>query len=230
MSVALPVTEWVLVSLGGTPPLPKPPLTLAFEDSTYGGYSGCNWFGGRYVAARDTLRFVGEITSTLRGCPGPISDQEVRYVNTLRDVRRFTHAADTLRLHGSDGRTTHEFVRRRLRAMNPAQLQGTRWWLVSIGDSVPAAGVRITLGFQGDSLRGHAGCRDFAGTYHATGHRFGITSMAMLQADCADERRLLREGQFTSALSESKNYQIEGTTLLLLPVSGEVLRFEREAP
>ncbi|HEU4560821.1 MAG TPA: META domain-containing protein [Longimicrobium sp.] len=227
---ALPGTEWVLVSLGGTRPLPMPPLTLAFEDSTYGGYSGCNWFGGHYVAGRDTLRFVREISSTLRGCSGPISDQESRYVNTLRDVRRFTHAADTLRLRGGDGRTTHELVRRHLQAMDPAQLQGTRWRLVSIGNQAPPAGTRITLAFQGDSLRGHAGCRDFVGTYHATGHRFHVTSMSMLQFDCPDEQRLLREGEFTGALSESRDYQIQGTTLLLIPVSGQVVRFEREAP
>ena len=125
----LPGTEWVLVRLNGAPPLPMPPVTLAFTDSTYGGYGGCNWFGGRYVAGADTLRTVGEISSTLRGCAGPIGDQEQRYVNTLRDVRGFRHAADTLRLHGADRRTVLELVRRRLRAMDPARLQGTRCWL-----------------------------------------------------------------------------------------------------
>jgi heat shock protein HslJ len=224
----LPGTEWVLVRLHGAPPLPMPPVTLAFTDSTYGGYGGCNWFGGRYVAGADTLRTVGEISSTLRGCAGPIGDQEQRYVNTLRDVRGFRHAADTLRLHGGDRRTVLELVRRRLRAMDPARLQGTRWRLVAMGDSVPPQGARITLAFQGDSLRGHAGCRDFTGTYNATGHRFHMTSMAMVQMECGDERRLLEEGAFTGALSETRDYQLEGDTLLLLPVSGQVLRFTRD--
>ena len=228
--VRLPGTEWVAVSLHGARPLPMPPLTVAFEDSTFGGYDGCNWFGGRYAAGRDTLRFVGEIGSTLRGCAGPISQQATQYANVFRGVRPFSRAGDTLRFRGDDGRTVLELVRRRLRAMDPAQLQGTRWRLVSIGNRVPPAGARITLAFQGDSLRGHAGCRDFTGTYHTRGHRFHVTSMAMVQMECVDERRLLQEGEFTGALSESRDYQIDGDTLLLLPVSGEVVRFERESP
>lgn len=226
VSGGLPGTEWVLVSLDGARPLPKPPLTVAFEDSTFGGYSGCNWFGGHYAAGRDTLRFVGPISSTLRGCAGPISQQEMRYANAFRGVRRFSRAGDTLRIWGGDGQTALELVRRRLRAMDPAQLQGTRWRLVSIGNRAAPPG--ITLAFQGDSLRGHAGCRDFTGTYDARGHRIHVTSMAMVQMECADERRLLQEGEFTGALSETRDYQVQGTTLLLLPVSGENLRFERE--
>ncbi|HYH81278.1 MAG TPA: META domain-containing protein [Longimicrobium sp.] len=221
----LPGTEWMLVSTNGTRPLPMPPLTVMFDDTTFGGYGGCNWFGGRYTAGGDTLR-LREISSTARGCSPPIADQEARFIRALGDAWTVHQSADSLRLHAGGG-VVLEFVRRRLRAMDPAQLQGTRWRLVSIGNR-PAESLRATLSFTRDSLRGFAGCRDFTGTYHAVGHRIGVTSLAMRQMECADDRLLREEGDFTTALSESRDFQIERSSLLLLPVSGEVLRFERE--
>lgn len=220
-------TEWVLVSLRGARPLPNPPITLSFEDSAFGGYGGCNWMGGRYAAGRDTLR-TWDVSQTLRGCAGPIQDQEERFVRTLGDVRRYGITGDTLRLRNAPGEVVLEFVRRRRAAMDPAALRGTRWRLVAMGDRAPLPDARITIAFSADSIRGHAGCRDYTGSYAATGHRLRVTSLAMNGTECRREPLWAQEGDFTNALSETTDFQLEGRVLRLLTVSGGVLRFERE--
>ncbi len=63
-------TEWVLESLNGQPLLKDTNITLEFDDGRFGGYSGCNWYGGDYAVTSTTVDFVSGPT-TLIGCDTP---------------------------------------------------------------------------------------------------------------------------------------------------------------
>jgi heat shock protein HslJ len=222
-------SEWVLVSMGGAAPLERPPVTLTFDTAGVGvgGYAGCNWYGSRFAAAAgDTLR-MGPVEMTARGCPEPIMGQEERFVRTLGAVRGFGVAGDTLVFRGARGEPVLRFVRRRLAAMDPARLQGIEWRLVRFHDAAPLAGSRITLAFTPDSIRGHAGCRDYTGSYHARGHRLNVTYLTMHELECRREHLLVQEGDFTTALSETTDFQLRGDSLFLLTVSGRPVVFVR---
>jgi heat shock protein HslJ len=220
--------EWVLTEIRGRPALARPQVTLSFEDTTFGGYGGCNWMGGRYAAGGDTLR-AGEVTQTMRACgdPAPMS-QEVDLVRALGEVRRYRAAGDTLVLSGASGEPLLRFAARRLAATDPAALLGA-WRLVDDDGRAPIAGTRPNVSFSADSLRGHGGCRGFSGSYHADGNRLSVTSIAMGETECSRPHLLAQEDGFTSGLSESSHFQVTGDTLRLLRVGGAVLRLVRDS-
>ena len=59
-------TEWLLVDVNGTPPLPKVQATLSFvEAGRVAGNGSCNRFTGSVTVSGDKLR-VGPLASTLR--------------------------------------------------------------------------------------------------------------------------------------------------------------------
>lgn len=216
-------TEWVLVELGGRPVPARPQATLAFEDSAVGGFSGCNWFGGPAAIGADTIR-TAELSMTMIGCPEPVAGQESRFLGAVREARRFRVLGDTLVLAGGSGEL--RLRRRRLAQMDPAALQGTRWRLARLDDR--AAPGRMTLSFSRDSIAGQGGCRDYTGSYTATGHRLRVTSIAMADTECGREAMLRPEGDFTTGLSETTDFQVRGDTLVLHTVTGGTLVFSRE--
>ncbi|HEX8391534.1 MAG TPA: META domain-containing protein [Longimicrobium sp.] len=225
-AAALDGTEWTVVQLRGAPPLPLPPLTLRFDADSYGGYGGCNRFGGPYQIAADTFR-TAEVESTLMACPDPIGSQELALHAALKDARRVRMAGDTLRLLGDDGTAVIVAARRRLAQMDPARLHG-RWRLVEVGGVSPPAVPGVYLAFIGGSeLRGFAGCRIFTGAYVARGHRLSVTTIAMTGTECLREDLLRFEGGFTTELSGTTDYQIAGDTLILHTLSGRPIRLLR---
>jgi heat shock protein HslJ len=222
----LPGTEWTVVELRGAPPLPLPPLRLRFDTASVGGFGGCNWFGTRYEIKGDTIRTF-EVQSTLIGCDDPVGRQELALHAAIKEAQRVLVAGDTLRMRNAADAVVIVAVRRRLVAMEPAQLRG-RWRLVEKVGMPHRVGPDGHMAFSGDSVRGFAGCRDFVGTYYARGHRLGFTSISMNATECAQADRLRFEGVFTTDLSSTTDYQIAGDTLTLHTSSGRRVRFVRE--
>lgn len=86
---ALGGSEWMLRDVGGTPALAGGDASLAFLDGERANGSGsCNRFTATYTLGADgSLRF-GPIATTRRACPGPIGEQEARYLRALESAER----------------------------------------------------------------------------------------------------------------------------------------------
>jgi heat shock protein HslJ len=113
--------------------------------------------------------------------------------------------------------------------MDPADLVGTRWQVVTMNGQPPLAGTTLTIVFDSATeLSGHAGCRDYRGTYQAEGDDLSLRFLEMTSLECADQARLLQEGEFTTRLSEATRWRLDGDTLEIHGAGGAVMVLERE--
>lgn len=81
--------EWLVEKIGGQPVIADAEVTILFmeEDRVAGGAS-CNRFFGSYKLSGEGLTF-GQMGGTLMACPGPLADQEARFLKLLQDTYRF---------------------------------------------------------------------------------------------------------------------------------------------
>jgi heat shock protein HslJ len=217
-------SEWQLLRLDGQPALAGHAITLEFEPARLGGYAGCNWYGATWRPEAGRLR-VGGIESSARGCSEDAMAQEARFLAHLRENPAYRFESDRLTLADARGAAAVVFSRRVATVMDPAALLGTRWRLREAGS--PARPIRMTI--HADRIEGFAGCRPFEADYIAKGDRITIASLRMRELDCAAGAAMLeREGRFTTALSESLHYLLDGDALTLTTWGGQQLVFERE--
>jgi len=97
-------TSWRLVDLSGTPALAEPQATISFpEEGRVAGGASCNRFFGSATITGDAIA-LGSLGATKMACPGPIMDQEKRYLEALGNATRFSIAGTTLTIwtKGSD--------------------------------------------------------------------------------------------------------------------------------
>ncbi|MFY9942420.1 MAG: META domain-containing protein [Desulfobacterales bacterium] len=81
--------EWVVAEIGGRPVIADTEVTILFmeEDRVAGGAS-CNRFFGSYKLSGEGLTF-GQMGGTMMACPGPLADQETRFLKLLQETYRF---------------------------------------------------------------------------------------------------------------------------------------------
>ena len=106
-------TAWVLTEIRGEPALGEEEITLVVDDSTAGGNSGCNHYGGTPRITDGTFRLV-DLAATLRACEDTrLMDQESDYLAILAQTSAWdiegdrlelvTDTGDTLVFRASDG-------------------------------------------------------------------------------------------------------------------------------
>jgi heat shock protein HslJ len=125
------------------------------------------------------------------------------------------------------------FERIRHEAMNPEDLIGTIWALTSLDGEGPVEGSIITLGFHDDRhASGHAGCREYAASYQASGDEIRFPSLTMTgdESCLADEALYRQEGRYTDALSWATRYRVSEEALEIWTARGEVLLYEPGLP
>jgi heat shock protein HslJ len=231
-------TEWMLASLRGQSPLEGSQITLAFKDGGLGGFAGCNAYGGgpdsgRYITAGDGSLTIPEIAITAMACLSPqgIMEQEQAYVEALRRAAIYRLADSRLEIQDASGETILIFARQEDCTMEPSDLVGTTWQLVSIDGQDPVQGSAITLAFYDEHrVGGHAGCRDYVALYEAEGNDLGFDYTAMLGAVCQHEGLLEQEGAYTTILGWTAHYRLDEGQLELRTVRGEALVEEMPAP
>jgi len=227
---ALDGTRWIVTSLNGDRPIAGSNITLSFEGGTISGYDGCNWYGSSYSASDTTLE-LGPAESTQRKCetPAGVMLQEGKYHEILREVTAVHMAGDRLAMANRAGDTVLLLAPRIRAAMNPDDLIGTSWQLRSVNDTIEKY-APITLTLMSDQISGFAGCRGYAGTYQARGDEIRILSVAMTATECAHgEAALLREGRFTTDLSEASHYVLGGDSLVIVTAPARRLVFTAAA-
>ena len=229
---ALDDTEWVLTSLNGSSLLEGSNITLNFTGTEVGGFAGCNAYGGEYTAADEgTLTIPGfAITEQLCQTPDGIMQQEDAYTEALLSAATYRVTDDRLEIANAAGETTLVFTMKEEFPMDPSDLVGTTWQLVSMDGRSPVEGSTITLAFHGENqnqVSGSAGCRGYVGGYEASGDDIRFPWLAMIGAACLEQEVLMRqEGQYTDHFSWATNYRLGEEQLEILTARGEVLVFE----
>lgn len=81
--------EWVVEEIGGRPVIAGADVTILFmEEDRVAGSASCNRFIGGYRLTGEGLSF-SQLGGTLMACPGPLADQEARFLKLLQETYRF---------------------------------------------------------------------------------------------------------------------------------------------
>ena len=112
------------------------------DAATAGGYSGCNQYGGRYVAGEDGALQFRELANTLMACDKPegVQDQETAFLAALNTIDAYTLDAEGRLTLLADGAEAMTFTAVEELPMNPEDLVGTAWKLTEMDGEPPVAG------------------------------------------------------------------------------------------
>ncbi len=224
-------SEWILAELNGAGLLPGTNITLSFDEGSAGGFGGCNAYGGSYEKAGGGALSFSTMEMTLQFClePQGVMEQEEAYLAALQKAAAYRAVGDRLEIEDGEGELLLVLLQKARADMDPADLLGTEWRLVSLNGAAPVEGSTITIEFADDgSASGMAGCREYTATYAASGDeiRFPSQSMSGDDACLEDEAIYLQEGRFTDALTWATNYRLGEGRLEIETARGEVLSFE----
>ena len=170
---------WILETIDGQPPVTGTHLTLTISGPHFGGFDGCNSFGGRHRSGTPVVEPDGSISAppfaiTDAGCPtDAVLDQANRYLEAMTQEARARVVDDQLHIVDDAGEVALVFAR----DDNPLivrriELAGTGWRLV---DRDGIYGERPTiLVFLDDQAAVATSCRDYAISYTANAGRMRI--------------------------------------------------------
>jgi len=229
--VDLDGTEWVLTSLHGNDLLEGSHITLNFGPEGFGGFAGCNRYGGEYAAANEGELAAHQLWLTEMECEMPgLQEQEQSYIEALNDAAAYRVMDDRLEIEDAAGKTMLVFAQKEEFVMNPDDLPGTAWQLASLNGS-PFIEGSITLVFHSDHrVSGHVGCRDYVASYQASGDDIGFPSFAMMGSfEPCSEASLTQESEYTTVLGWAADYRLNEGRLEILTERGEKLVFESSA-
>ena len=230
---------WVLRTLDGEPVLDGTFVWMRLDGNEYEGLDGCNVFGGRHqdgkpVASADGGFDAPPSSSTAIGCeiPEGILEQADRYIELLRQGRRFRVEDDRLAILGGQGEERLVFVRQTPLAGEAVELADTAWRLIA-EDSTDTDVRNAPLVFLDERHAvGITACRGYVAAYRVSGERLNSYATSMTEygrPGCSEEARR-QEGQFTTDLSRAIEYSVsreDGTRRLRIRTSrGRTLTFE----
>ena len=231
---------WVLQEVDGRPLVDGMYATLTIDGSYFGGFDGCNSFGGRHESGELVVRRNGQISVppfaiTAAGCPTPeILDQADRYLEAMG--QRATARAVDDRLHVTDpsGAVALVFARQRPLAGRPVELAGTSWRLLD-DDASYGNGVTTLVFLHSWAAVGTTVCRDYQIGYTASNGNIRVPSMGMAGSTerCSGEATR-GVTQFVEDLGWANEYsvqRVQGSEQLVVRTSrGETLTFEPLVP
>ncbi|MDI7277870.1 MAG: META domain-containing protein, partial [Anaerolineae bacterium] len=222
-------TEWVLTTLNGAPLAEGTHITLNLYYGEATGFAGCNRYTVHYTLTGEGALSVGSVSVTAAKCPQPegVMEQEQAYVDALRSVASYRLGDGRLELRDAAGNAILSFQERKPLSMDPADLVGTEWQLVSWDGRALIEGSRLTIAFAEGEVRGEAGCRGYTGIYEASGDhiRFPMLSMSETEPACSEDL-LRQEGDYTTSLGWVSHYRLGSGQLELLTERGETLAYE----
>jgi heat shock protein HslJ len=104
-------TSWVLMAYRKSRPIPETTITATFEDGQVRGSAGCNSYSGSYQVSDNTIT-VDEIAITEMAClePEGIMEQEMVFIEFIRDAQTFRSTDGQLQIFRSDGHEALTFV------------------------------------------------------------------------------------------------------------------------
>ena len=234
-------SKWLLAEVNGDVLIYGTYATLTINGDSYGGYDGCNDFGGMWddgtpIAGPDGTFAVPETVRTLQLCSGVdgLMEQADSYVTALREGNTFRLEGDRLEILDEADEVRLVLVRKSPLPGNPVELIGTSWRIVE-GDE--GSGARApTLAFLSDYIAaGVTSCRAYVVHYRIHDERLSFPAMSMTGTTkgCGEELFEL-EGSYTDHLSLSDDYSVDttasGRLLRIRTRSGRILMYEPLSP
>ncbi len=222
--------EWFLNTLDGEPLIERTNIILAFDESSFSGFAGCNGYGGPAETDEEGNITFGEMSSQAEGCiePEGVLDQEINYLDQLLDMEKYRVENGELTLSIPESEQTLIYTLREPFEMDPQLLEDSSWKLLATDDFPLIEDSEITLSFSNGEIVGFAGCRDYRGEYEAEGDEIRFPMIMMLGEVCEEEGLLIQEGKFTTALELSIHYQVQDDQFALILATGETVIFERQ--
>ena len=216
--------EWVLTDIGQVPesglsgrPAPAGTRTdLTFTSrrlgpgdgdgfDAFGGYSGCNWYGGGYRLAaagdgRFRLETDGPPMATQRGCAEPASGLEEAVFDALYRAANVRLQADdepagdartatALSLHDSTGTMMLTFRRHEPYPVDLGALRSGRWRFASTENRHAADASGAEVAFADSTFEGSNGCLRIRGTYGVDGDDLTVQTQTADPGTCPEDRR-----------------------------------------
>ena len=232
-------STWVLDSLDGHQLIEGTYAWVRFDKDTYGGFDGCNTFGGRTDSGTPVAGSDGSFTTpsetlfTAIGCEFPegILDQAENYFDLLRRGKRFSVEDDRLEILDIEGQVRLVFFRKPPLLGQPIPVAGTAWQLVVEDDASEDVKAATLVFLDGRLAAGDTACRGYVAAYRASmgGLAFPTRGMTEYNAECSQEM-WEQEGRFGDDLSRVTEYAVndeEGTLRLRIWTSrGRTVTFE----
>ena len=228
---------WILQSIDGQPPIAGTHLTLTFNESWFGGYDGCNDFGGRHESGQPIIERDGTISlpataRTLQGCVTPpgILEQADRYLDAMKHDAKARIVDDRLHILDGSGQVVLVFAREQPLVGQPKDLAGTSWRLVD--DEAIYGGDATTLLFLNSwAATGTTVCRDYTVGYAASAGRIRSYYKGMSgSVEPCTQDTIYQEHQYVEDFGWADEYAIveaDGSQRLVARTSrGKTLTFE----
>ena len=234
---ALEGTNWRLTAMG---PAEAPQAPVSGADFTaifirqpnvpsgnIAGGSGCNDYNATYTASLNEIKINPPTKTNNPGCAQGLPEQEAQYFSALNEARSYRILGDRLQIPYGDNQLL-EYT-----AFIPAPppeggpltvLNGSEWWLVSMGSRTPLPGTQITAKFQinSDGVTGQVGGSSGCNSYKAsvTGV-FTVGPAATTRMYCAEPQGVMeQETAYLAMLASSQNFSVANNQLLIGTASG----------
>jgi heat shock protein HslJ len=226
--IKLEGTRWRLQSLSGHELRANTAITLQFDAEIAHGRGGCNNYGSNYIIQPKNGLKVSEGAWTEMLCAGPegVMEQESEYATSFWSVTSYKREGTTLLLANEQKGIRLQYQLLPKFEVNPRDLIGKTWQLVSVTGWDGVALSSFTLRFDGSKFSGTTICRPYAGTYQANDDSLRFLSLGMTTDVNCSEKDQIAEGEYTTFLSNVWQYNVSKTQLELYTDSGKKLVFE----
>ena len=227
---------WILETIDGQPPIKDTHLTLTVGGPQFGGFDGCNGFGGRHESGDPVVRRNGKISVpsyaiTAAGCPTPeILDQAKRYLAVMTDEAKASVVGDHLHILDGSGEVVLVFAREQALPGRPVDLGGTSWSLVD-DEGIYGEGDTTILFLNSWAGTGTTVCRDYNIGYTASEGSIRIPYKGMSGSGerCSSDVSI-QEHQFGEDFGWANEYSMqqaeESNRLMVRTSRGKTLTFE----
>lgn len=191
-------------------------VSLTMEGGKAGGSGGCNNYFTSYQINGFEVSF-NEIGSTLRGCPGPVSDVESAYFTNLGHVAAYQSGGIQMALKDANDDFLLEFD-----LSPPSSIVGS-WTAqgINTGNQAVVSSATtplVTALFSDDGqLTGNDGCNDYFTTYQIDADSITISAeIGSTKMACTDEALAAQSQQYYAALTSATTWSVDVQGLLEL--------------
>jgi heat shock protein HslJ len=221
-------TQWSLIEINEKEIIEGSYISLYFRNGSVQGSAGCNVYGADYSTEEPDILEIQMLTMTQMACyfPYGVLEQEEEYLDTLSNAAHYSITYNELEIYSPGNEKLLVFEKIPEYSMDPADLVGTGWQLVSMNGEPVLEGLSITLTFESDSeASGRAGCFDYVLHYTASGDDIGWGMSTRRDGELPREleRQALR---YTDSVMWVANYRLATDRLELYTSKGDTLVYE----
>jgi heat shock protein HslJ len=222
-----------LQSLNGHGLLAGSAIWIKFDAGTVSGYTGCNYFtDAEYtLGPKHGLTFKPfPISAILCSEREGVMEQEGEFLRAIRSTASYKIDGMTFSLADEQGKVMLQYQLQPRFTVNPKDLLGITWQLVSTTGLADAELSSFTIQFNEDHYSGTTTCRDYEGTYEVNQDGFRNTGWRATSSKTCSEIATKADADYTNLLMEVWQYNVTQTRLQLYTERGEVLIFEAANP